>query len=212
MATHAERKLNVAVLDLKKQFRHLYEPRKGEFAIVEVPPMSFLMVDGSGDPNTTPAFQEAVEALYGTAYAIKFSLKKVDSSMDFVVPPLEGLWWADDLSTFHTSDGNTWKWTLMIAQPEAVTENTVRRAIVQMAEKKKHLRLSPRFEVYEEGRAIQTMHMGPFSEEGPIIERMHASLKEKGYELRGKHHEIYLSDPRRTRPEKLRTVLRQPVV
>lgn len=202
----------MAVLDLKKQFKHLYEPRKGEFAIVEVPPMRFLMVDGTGDPNTTPAFQEAVEALYGTAYTIKFSLKKTDSSMDFVVPPLEGLWWAYDLSTFHPGERNAWNWTLMIAQPATITENMVQHAFTQMARAKRLLRLFPRFEVYEEGWAIQTMHVGPFSGEGPVIEQMHASLKEKGYEPRGKHHEIYLSDPRRTKPEKLRTVLRQPVV
>lgn len=201
----------MAPTDLKKQFKHLYEPRRGEFAIVEVPPMHFLMVDGEGDPNTAPAFSEGIKALYGTAFTMKFLLKKIDLALDFVVPPLEGLWWADDPSAFHESRRAEWKWTLMIAQPDSVTEDLVRQALRQMADKKKLPLQPPRFELYSEGLAIQTMHVGPYVDEGPVIEKMHVSLREMGHVPRGKHHEIYLNNPQRTKPEKLKTVLRQPV-
>lgn len=198
--------------DLKKHFRRLYEPRRGEFAIVEVPPMRFLMVDGEGDPNTVAAFQQGTQALFGTAFSVKFLLKKIAPSLDFVVPPMEGLWWTDGSCAFDTWDKDAWKWTIMIAQPDSVTEELFQRAIEQVAAKKRLRHLLPRLELFEEGLSIQTLHVGAYSEEGPVIEKMHACLREMGYGPRGKHHEIYLGDPRRTEPGRLRTILRQPIV
>ena len=174
--------------------------------------MQFLMVDGEGDPNTAAVFHEGIQALFGTAYSLKFLLKKIDPSLDFVVPPLEGLWWTEGPCGFDTVDRNAWKWTLMIAQPDSVTEELLQHAVEQMRTKKKLPNPMPRLELFTEGLSIQTMHVGAYSEEGPVIEKMHACLKEMGYGQRGKHHEIYLGDPRRTEPGRLRTVLRQPIV
>jgi len=198
-------------LDPKKELKHLYSPSAKEVVFVDVPPMSFLMVDGQGDPNGSQAFQEAIEALYGMSYTLKFMLKKSEKR-DYAVMPLEGLWWADDLSDFAKGNKDRWKWTLMIAQPDFVAAEQVAAARAELERKKNPPALSRlRFERFEEGRAAQILHVGPYSAEGATIERMQRFAAENGCALAGKHHEIYLSDPRRTAPEKLKTVLRQPI-
>jgi hypothetical protein len=202
----------VAKFDIKKELKHLYRPSKAKFSIVDVPEMNFLMVDGHGDPNTSPVYQAALEALYGVAYTIKFMLKKNPETDDFVVPPLEGLWWIKDMSQFTLADKDTWSWTMMIVQPEWVTPDIVEEARAETG-RKKELPALPglRFEPYHEGLSVQILYIGTYDEESPTIARMHAFAEEQGYALRGKHHEIYLSDPRRTAPEKLKTVIRQPI-
>jgi hypothetical protein len=197
-------------IDFKKELKHLYRPSRKEFGVVDVPEMAFLMMDGHGDPNVEPAYEEIVETLYGVAYTIKFASKAMGK--DYVVPPLEGLWWAEDMDTFRVDDKAAWQWTMMVMQPDWVTEGMVDEARDEVAEKKELSRLPDlRFETYHEGLSVQIMHIGPYDAEGPTIERMHAFIADNGYEPDGKHHEIYLSDPRRTKPENLKTVLRQPV-
>ena len=202
----------MAKVDLKKTLKHLYRPSKVTLTVVDVPEMAFLMIDGQGDPNTAPAYQEAVEALYGVAYAVKFLLKEDPAMDDYVVPPLEGLWWVEDMSQFTMADKEAWSWTMMIMQPEWVTVEVVDRARIE-ATRKKDLPALPRirFAPYDEGLSVQIMYVGPYDEEEPTIRRLHAFAADEGYVLRGKHHEIYLSDPRRTAPERLKTIIRQPV-
>ena len=202
----------MAKIDYKKDFKHLYRPSAKKVEIVDVPEMSFLMIDGEGDPNTSKSFQDAVEALYAVSYAIKFMVKKGVLGIDYGVLPLEGLWWADDMSKFSVEDKENWKWTLMIMQPEQVTAGLVKEAIEQVREKKNPDALSKvRFRSFAEGKAAQIMHIGPFSEEGPTIQKVHAFIKENGSQLKGKHHEIYLSDIRKAAPEKWKTIVRQPM-
>ena len=198
--------------DFKRQLKHLYQPSAKEVSVVDVPEMIFLMIDGQGDPNTSQEYQEAVEALYAVAYQLKFLVKKRDPQLDYVVPPLEGLWWCENMSEFNIDDKDAWEWIAMIAEPEHVTQTVFLEAIEQVKAKKDLPALAKiRLERFHEGLAAQIMHIGPFSAEGPTIDRLHAFVRENGYKLRGKHHEIYLSDPRRTAPEKLKTVIRQPV-
>ncbi len=197
--------------DFKKELKHLYRPSSRKFSVVDVPAMSFLMVDGHGDPNTDQSYQEALETLYALAYTLKFMSKK-ELEKDYSVMPLEGLWWAEDMERFRLKrDKSAWLWTMMIMQPQWITAAMVESA-KKAAAKKKPLAALPqlRFELYEEGLAVQIMHIGPYDAEGPVIASMHDFICNEGAEPCGKHHEIYLSDPRRTAPEKLKTVLRQP--
>jgi hypothetical protein len=198
-------------IDFKKELKHLYRPSPKEFVVVDVPPMKFLMIDGHGDPNTAQEYQDAVEALYAVAYKLKFTSKK-ELGKDYVVPPLEGLWWAEDMEAFTAArDKSAWDWTMMIMQPEWITQEMVEEAVKQV-EKKGLPALSKLYlETYHEGLAVQILHIGSYDDEAPTIARMHAFIDENGYEPAGKHHEIYLSDPRKVAPEKLKTVLRQPV-
>ena len=199
-------------IDYKKEFKHLYFPPAKEVVEVDVPRMNFIMLDGTGDPNTSQEFQEAMEALYGISFTAKFMIKKDgEAEADYVVPPLEGLWWAEDMAQFSVEKKDEWLWTVMIMQPEYVTRSIYKKACEQLKEKKDPPALSKvRFEGYKEGLSAQIMHIGPFSEEGPTVARVHDYIEEKGYEINGKHHEIYLSDFRRTKPERLKTVIRQP--
>jgi hypothetical protein len=204
-------------IDFKKELKHLYGPSKKEVVSVDIPKMDFLMIDGQGDPNTSQQYQEAIEALFSVSYDIKFSVKKGPSSLDidYGVMPLEGLWWVDDMSKFSINDKSDWKWTAMIMQPSNedfnISQDRV-NASIEKVSKKKDLPALPkiRLEKYEEGPSAQIMHIGPFSEEGPTVEKIHKYIEENGNKLRGKHHEIYLSDFRKTTPEKLKTVIRQP--
>ena len=201
--------------DLVKLHKPLYSPSAKHPAIVEVPDLAFLMIDGRGDPNTSEAYHQALEALYGVAYTLKFSLKKADPERDFKVAPLEGLWWADAAAPTMDDlqrDRDGWNWTMMIAVPDAVTAEEV-AAAAEAAARKRDLAAAPllRLERFDEGLAAQIMHVGPYAEEAPTIERLHEWVDAQGYELRGRHHEIYLGDPRRTAPERLKTVLRHPV-
>ena len=200
----------MAKRDFKKELKHLYGPSKKEFSVVDVPPMNFLMIDGHGDPNDNPAFQEGMEALYGMAYTIKFALKP--QGIEYVVPPSEGLWWMEDMSEFSQETKDRWQWTLMIMQPDEVTQEIVDAAQGELARKKDLPALSRlRYERYHEGLSVQIMYLGAYADEDPTIARMHEFIRENGYDFNGKHHEIYLGDPRRTAPEKLKTVIRQPV-
>lgn len=199
-------------IDYKKELKHLYGPNTKTVVWVDVPPRNFLMIDGKGDPNTSQEYQHAIEALFALSYNIKFMIKKGPSGIDYGVMPLEGLWWAEDMSKFSTEDKSNWLWTMMMMQPEVVSEEIVASATQQVKKKKDPPALSRiRFESFTEGKAAQIMHIGPFTEEGPTIERVHQFIWDSGHELGGKHHEIYLSDIRKADPSKWRTVIRQPI-
>ncbi|WP_100365124.1 GyrI-like domain-containing protein [Diaminobutyricimonas aerilata] len=198
-----------AKYDIKKAHKRLYAPSAKGFEVVEVPELSYLAVDGHGDPNTSSGYADAVEALYSVSYGIKFASKR-ELDRDFVVGPLEGLWWAEDMSTFLTRDKSAWDWTMLIVQPDWITAEMVHTAI-EKAEGKKQL---PPVELrrISEGTSAQILHIGAYDDEGPTLDRLHHEyLPQHGLTFNGHHHEIYLSDPRRTAPEKLKTVLRQPV-
>lgn len=199
-------------IDYKKQLKYLYKPSAREVEIVDVPQMNFLMIDGEGDPNTSQEFQDAVEALYSLSYALKFMIKKGSLAIDYGVMPLEGLWWADDMSQFSVEDKDNWKWTVMVMQPEHVTTELFNEAVEQVRKKKNPAALPKiRSEAFAEGKAAQIMHIGPFSEEGPTVEKLHNFIGESGCKLSGKHHEVYLSDIRKAAPEKWKTIIRQPM-
>jgi hypothetical protein len=200
-----------AAVDTAHEAAALYRARTTP-ELVEVPPLAFLMIDGHGDPNTSTLFQESVRALYAVSYALKFAVRR-DGGPAYRVGPLEGLWWAADLSSFAIEDKTAYDWTLMIRQPAAVTPLLAAETAAAVAEKKQ---LPParelRLQQLTEGTAAQILHLGPYAAEEPTIERLHAFIAERGCRLRGKHHEIYLGDPRRAAPERLRTIIRQPVV
>lgn len=199
-------------IDYKKELKHLYRPSAKEIEIVDVPQMNFLMVDGEGDPNSSQSFGDAIEALYSVSYTLKFMVKKGEMGVDYGVLPLEALWWSDDMSAFSTGNKDAWKWTLMIMQPEFITQKMVNEARVEVERKKKSVSLPlVRFEAFKEGKAAQIMHIGPFSEEGPAIEKVHLFIEENGSRKVAKHHEIYLSDIRRAAPQKWKTIVRQPM-
>jgi len=205
------------VFDYKKEYRDLYMPKEKPL-LIDVPKMNFFMVDGCGDPNDNPEFQQATELLYGLSYAIKMSKNKgnqLEGYFDYVVPPLEGLWWIDE-GIFSFEKRDNWKWTLMICQPEFVTEEVAAWAVEELKKKKPELELAKvRFDSFEEGLCVQIMHVGPYSTEAETMKKVEAFLKEHGLKERwhsgGKHHEIYLSDPRKSKAESMRTVLRHPV-
>jgi hypothetical protein len=199
-------------IDLTKDLKPLYSPRKGMFVVVDVPKLDFLMIDGEGDPNTASSYSEAVEALYSVAYTAKFLLKLGAAKVDFRVMPLEGLWWSDDMEAFTAAGRrDRWKWTMMMAVPKAVTASVLKEASGKAAAKKPLPGLSRiKLKSFTEGRAAQTMYLGAYRDEGPTIAAMHQFIVDSGHKLSGKHHEIYLSDPRRTAPAKLKTILRQP--
>ncbi|UCD27242.1 MAG: GyrI-like domain-containing protein [Candidatus Bathyarchaeota archaeon] len=198
-------------IDFKRELKPLYNPSSKKVVIVDVPKMSFLMVDGAGDPNNAKEYKDAVEVLFAVSYALKFMIKK-RTAMDYRVLPLEGLWWTDDMTQFSVENKDIWKWTSMIMQPEYVTEDLVGKALEQVEKKKNLSALSEiRYGSFHEGLSAQIMHIGPYSDEGPTIDKLHDFIRETGHELCGKHHEIYLSDPRRSAPEKMKTVIRQPM-
>jgi hypothetical protein len=177
-----------------------------------VPPFQYQMIDGQGDPNSAPAYVAAVETLYALAYALKFMVKRGPAGVDYGVMPLEGLWWGAGIDWHDTSQRAGWQWTMMIMQPEPATAELFEQTLAETRKKKPKLALDrARFERYDEGRAAQIMHIGPYAIEGPTVARLHAFIEQQGQALRGKHHEIYLGDPRKTAPEKLRTVIRQPI-
>ena len=201
--------------DLVKQLKPLYAPSPRHPAIVDVPELAFLMIDGRGDPGNSEAYQDALGALYGIAYTLKSTLKRSDPERDFKVAPLEGLWWADAEAPSMAelqADRDAWNWTMMIAVPDAVTAAELTAAVGAAARRRPLPAAgSVRLGRTAEGLAAQIMHVGPYSAEAPTIERLHAFVDAEGYELRGRHHEIYLGDPRRTAPERLKTVIRHPV-
>jgi hypothetical protein len=201
----------VSKVDLKKQLKHLYQASSTEVVQVDVPPLRFLMVDGRGDPNTSPQYAEAVQALFSVSYAAKFLVKKGAQGIDYAVMPLEGLWWSDEMSAFTSNDRAKWQWTMMILQPDFVDDAVIQTAIADAQRKKALPALSKvRLETFTEGLCGQTLHVGPFTEEGPTIQRVHDFIAERSA-LRGNHHEVYLSDIRRAAPSRWKTIIRQPM-
>ncbi|TLM99060.1 MAG: hypothetical protein FDZ75_00950 [Actinobacteria bacterium] len=198
--------------DLKKELRDLYSPSARVVQRVDVPTLRFLKIDGQGDPNTSTAYREAVEALFSLSYALKFRAKKSPLEINYAVMPLEGLWWADDMSSFSAGDRSEWCWTMMIMQPDFIDGDLIEQTRVAVAAKKDLPGLARiRLESFTEGPCAQIMHIGPFSAEGPTIEKVHRFIEDSGHELSGKHHEIYLSDIRKADPAKWKTVIRQPM-
>ncbi len=200
----------MSAIAVAESIEHLLKPSAKQPEIVEVPEFNFVMVDGKGDPNTSSEFQEAIGALYPLAYGAKFALKK--SGVDVRVMPLEALWWSPGTSVLKTDEPGRWRWTAMIMQPDQVTSELIEKARAEAMRKKPNPALPRvRFEAFREGTCAQVMHVGPYSAEKPTIERLHAFIAATGWKLAGKHHEIYLGDPRRAAPEKLRTIVRQPI-
>jgi hypothetical protein len=203
-------------LDLKKKFRQLYLPSDKKISVVDVPALKYIMYDGQTRPGEKPEdsqeFQDAFSALYGTAYTLKFmSKQRQPDPIDFTVMAMEGLWWTNS-GAFDPEKAEPWFFTLMMLQPDHITEDMFGAAVTQLETKKPELPLEKvRFETFQEGLCIQTMHIGPYAEEISTLAKMRAFAEENGYIFRGYHHEIYLGDPRRAKPENLRTVLRQPV-
>ena len=198
-------------MDVKKDLKHLYEPSAKQFSIVDVPPMTFLMIDGHGDPNHAPAYQQAVEALYTLAYATKFALKK--QGHDYSVPPLEGLWWMENMAEFSLERKADWDWTMMIMQPQPVTASVVERVKSEVMAGKRVLRRSRGCDSTRtlRGWLCRSYTMAPMRTRGRRLLSCTPLRKRRDMSLEGKHHEIYLGDPRRTAPEKLKTVIRQPI-
>ena len=198
--------------DIKKAYKQLYAPPAKDFSVVEVPKLQYLAVDGEGDPNTSAAYAQAIEALYGVAYTLKFASKRT-LGRDFVVGPLEGLWRADDPAVFLSREKQAWEWTMLISQPDWLTEELVRSAIEEVAKKKAPPGLElVRLHTMAEGTSVQILHVGSYDDETPTLDRLHSKyMPEHGLTFNGDHHEIYLSDARRTAPARLKTILRQPV-
>ena len=198
-------------IDIKKELKHLYQPSAKEVVQVDVPALRFLMIDGEGDPNTSQHYAQAVEALFTVSYAVKFMVKKGPVATDYAVMPLEGLWWADDMTSFATNEKSRWKWTMMIMQPNFVDIEVLHGAIAEVKNRKALPAINKlRIETFTEGLCTQVLHIGPFNDEGPTIQRVHAFILARS-SLAGKHHEIYLSDIRRADPAKWKTVIRQPM-
>ncbi|MFN3602020.1 MAG: GyrI-like domain-containing protein [Dietzia sp.] len=198
--------------DIKRERRDLYDGRVGRFDVVEVPPMRFLMADGRGDPNTSEDYRRVLEALYTTSYAVR-AMAKAELGRVHTVGPLEGLWYAEDLGVFTARDKDAWRWTMMIWQPEWVTADMTASAVEKVTTTKPAVAVDRiRCEEFSEGPAVQTLHVGPYDAEGPTIARMHEEIiPGHGLIASGVHHEIYLSDARKTDPARLRTIMRQPV-
>jgi hypothetical protein len=200
----------MARIDIKKQMKDLYYPGGKEIRFLDVPELNFIAIDGIGDPNKPPYFQ-AAESLFSIAYTIKFMVRK-GTAIDFAVMPLESLWWADNPADFASEKRDGWKWTALIMQPEYVTEKFFQSAVEKLKSGRNPPALAKaRFGPFREGFCAQLLYRGPYSEEGPTITGIHDFIRQQGYKLRGKHHEIYLNDPNRTQPKNLRTILRQPV-
>jgi hypothetical protein len=198
-------------IDLARDLKELYTARR-QPALIDVPEFPFLMIDGHGDPNVSSEYRQAIEALYSLSYTLKFALKRGPRQLDYRVMPLEGLWWVPDMSAFSVARKSDWDWTMMIRQPQEVDLALLTEAASKATARKPLPSASlVKLEHFREGAAAQIMHIGPYAAEAPTIERLHAFIAEQGYERIGKHHEIYLGDPQRSAPEKLRTIIRQPV-
>ena len=199
----------MASIDLKKLYREHYTAPLGRPALVEVPLRSFLMSDGRGDPNTSQEYADAIAALYAVAYGIRAAIKR-STGDGYTVMPLEGLWWNEDMASFSVDDKSDWVWRMMICQPDVVTDDLAGTVISDVTAKK-GLAAGVRLDTYHEGHAAQVMHIGPYAEEAPTIRLLHDFIAAEGLALTGLHHEIYLGDPRKADPAKLKTIIRQPV-
>ena len=197
-------------IDFKKELKHLYTA-KPQPALVDVPPMQYLVIDGQGAPGGA-AFQEAMGALYGAAYTIKFGLKKAGSKVEYAIGVVEGLWWVDEGEEMPPKNREAWRWTVMIATPDHITAKDLAVAKKALAAKGQPDASRVRLETLKEGRCAQNMHIGPYSTVGEVtIPALYKFIAEQGLSPCGKHHEIWLNDPRRTAPEKLKTIIRHPV-
>jgi len=196
-----------------KEFSYLYKQPKNKISLVDVPSLNFLMIDGIGDPNNNPDYSESVSALYSIAYKLKFAIKKSPLAIDYKVMPLEGLWWAEDMTLFTLENRSNWQWRMMIMQPEYISEDLFITIVTSLKQKKDLPKLSDvRFETYQEGLCMQIFHLGPYGEgERETINKLHTHIESEGYQRVGKHHEIYFNSPLRTAPENLKTIIRQPV-
>lgn len=199
--------------DYKKTLKTIFNPSAKEPQVVEVPPMQFLAINGKGSPNDNPEFEAAVSALYGCAFTIKFARKKAAIEPEYSVQPLEGLWWLEGGSAenWQTAAQSRWRWRLLIGQPDFVTPADLAAAKAEILKKKGTDASAVRLERFDEGPAVQILYIGPYKDEHPTIAKMHEWARAQGYELHGLHHEIYLGDPRKSAPEKLKTILRMPV-
>lgn len=209
--TNSRPKAAMDKIDFKKKLATLYSAPKGSFAFVDVPAMTFVKIDGKGDPNRDPAYKRTIEWLYSVSYAMKFAAK-LNPGKDYVVPPLEGLWWADDPDDFVRRRKHRWQWTMMIMVPDFIERSHYEAAVAKTRDKLGEPPVSLRLESLNEGRCLQTLHVGSYDDEGPTLARLHNEIMPaERVTFAGAHHEIYLSDPRKTTPEKLKTILRQPV-
>ncbi len=201
-------------LDYKKEFPDLYKPSLKEPVIIKIPKMMFFMIDGTGDPNTSEDYKEIVQLLYNISYTLKMKvIKKETPSKDYVVPPLEGLWYMPKMEEWSMDEKDKWEWTMMIRIPDFIKDSQIKKALKILKETKNPSSFSKlRYEQYDEGTCVQIMYLGPYDEEPPTIKKIHQFAEKNGYNLNGHHHEIYLSDPRRVEPERLKTVLRQPII
>lgn len=201
----------VPTVDYRRELGELYEAREDP-TLIEVPSIHYLTVDGHGDPNGSASFRRAVDALCAVAYALKFKVRALPDGVDFAVMPLEGLWWIPNARVWDFDDKSDWDWTLMLAQPAVVTEELVADTLKAVRARRRMKTLDlVRFELFEEGACAQLLHRGPFSAERPTLERLYDFVRREGFMPVGKHHEIYLTDPQRTAPERMRTIIRQPV-
>ncbi len=199
-------------IDFKKTLA-CYKANKGKIEIIEVPELQYLMVDGHGDPNTSKEFKDAVETLFPIAYKLKF-MSKIDLKKDYAVMPLEGLWWAKDMEKFTSArDKSDWDWTLMIMTPDWITKEMFEQAKVVVKDKNLAKINEIRLETLKEGKCVQTLHIGSFDEEGPVLKHIHSEfIPQNGLKMVQKHYEIYFSDFRKVSPDKMKTILRQPVI
>jgi hypothetical protein len=203
-------------IDFKKEFKELYTASKNKPMILEVPEINYLMIDGQGDPNTSLEYKKAMEALFPVSFKVKFISKK-EKSQDYVVMPLESIWWAENMENFNVDNKSNWKWTAMIMQPDFITKTIIKKAMKEVESQKNIPALSKmRFESYNEGLCAQILHIGPYSNEKQTVSTLHDFIVKEGYEFNGekhgeRHHEIYLSDVRRSKPENLKTIIRQPL-
>jgi len=196
-----------------KELDAYYKQRKNIVSLVEVPEMQFLMIDGTKGPNENPDYTDSVGALYKIAYTLKFIVKKGEMAVDYKVMPLEGLWWADNMANINLNNRDNWKWTAMILQPDFISQEMFAKAHRQAKKKSDNPKLEfVRLESFTEGLSMQIFHQGPYGEmERNSIEKLHKKIEEEGFQLTGKHHEIYLNSPGRTAPENLKTIIRQPM-
>ncbi|MDL2246420.1 GyrI-like domain-containing protein [Methanobrevibacter sp. OttesenSCG-928-K11] len=201
----------ISKIDFKKEFKEIYSPSKKEVSFVNVPKFKYLTIDGEGDPNTSQEYSDSIEALMSVSFKTKFIMKK-EFNKDYVVMPLQGLWWQEDMENFSVDDKSSWKCTSLIMQPDFVNENHIKQATEETILKKDLPSIDKlEFREIEEGLVAQILHIGPFSEEGPTVQKLHDEIFDNDYKFNGLHHEIYLSDIRRANPDKLRTIIRQPI-
>jgi len=202
---------NMVKIDFKKEYKDLYKPKHNEVSFVEVPKLNYLAIDGKGDPNTSQEYKDSIEALMSVSYKTKFIMKK-EYGKDYVVMPLEGLWWTKYMYNFSVDYKSNWNWKSLIMQPDFVKKEHIEQAKEEVTKKKDLPSLDKiEFIKFDEGLSAQILHIGPFVDEGPTVEKLHNVIEENSYDFNGIHHEIYLSDIRRVKHEKLRTIIRQPV-